>query len=271
MRTDDDIHEGKIERWNIPGLESREDGVCFLGDHVFCVQRGFAPPKVVENAVRLIVTCFNSNITRLSDELAEGGLSWDFIVAVYRGEDVSDVVAACIMVYGRCETRQYFYVFDVSTHPSMVRRGLGKVVMNAVFSLGCVIVQNRMCDYWQGILGLNDPLWLLLDVDMEKTRLIAPEHLIHMYSGLGYVSSASSSSIVIAPLEAWQKRWAWCIPYEPLTRCQMWLEVKPENKDKHSVAISEKVLAELCGNGVKLIASRFEWLMRKYPDIFMVA
>jgi hypothetical protein len=50
----------------------------------------------------------------------------------------------------------------------------------------------------------------------------------------------------------------------------MWLEVKPENKDKHSVVISEKVLAELCGNGVMLIASRFEWLMKKHPDMFMV-
>jgi hypothetical protein len=92
MRTEDDIHEGKIVRWKIPGLESREDGLCFLGNHVFCVHRGFAPLKVVENLVRLIVTCFNNNVMRLSDEL--GGLSWDFIVAVYRGEDVCYFVAA---------------------------------------------------------------------------------------------------------------------------------------------------------------------------------
>jgi hypothetical protein len=77
----------------------------------------------------------------------------------------------CAILWLR-DKRQFFYVFDVCTHPIMVQRGLGKVVMDAVFRLGCVTVKNRMCDYWQQILRLNDPVWLLLEVNMEKNHMI---------------------------------------------------------------------------------------------------
>ena len=128
MRTENDIREGYTMRWDtISGCVKHEGGY-LLDKQLFCVQRGFASPKFLENTARLIAACFDQNVTRLSDELDAGGLAWDFLVAVFRGDDVNNVVSACFMVYGRSDRRQYFYVVDVCTDCGMARRGLAKAV-----------------------------------------------------------------------------------------------------------------------------------------------
>ncbi len=67
----------------MPGLRARDSGFV-LDSQVFCVQNGFASPRFLESIVSLVSACFKGETAQLSDdELAPGGLRWDFIVAVH--------------------------------------------------------------------------------------------------------------------------------------------------------------------------------------------
>ena len=266
MRTVEDIWAGRVTQWQIPGLCAHEGGY-ILGQQVFCVQSGFASPKFLERVVRLITGCFDTNPARLSDEMDPGGLAWDYIIAVYRGDDVNDVVAACILVYGRSDERQYFYIFNVCTHPSMARRSLAKVIIDAAYSLCCIALRDRMSDYWKGVLGQSGALWLLLEVSLSHTYTVPPEKLVELYEGLGY--RVDKHSISITPEEPWRKLWYWYIPFEPETRRQMWLEVDIDKENQHSRTVSDKVLAELCGPPAVIMASRFEWVLDRFGVDFI--
>lgn len=259
-------------KWDLPPEFRAHEGGFILGEQVFCVQNGFASQRFLENTVRLVTTCFGTNAARLLDELDQGGIAWDFIVAVYRGEDVNDVVSACILVYGQQSEvemrspfngikRQYFYVFNVSTHPGMARRGLAKVVLDAVYRLGCLALQS---DYWgKGVMaGFSGELWLLIEVDLEHKLVLQPEKLVKLYSEVGYVP-CPSFSVPVTPIEPWRKRWMWTITVDPAVKRQMWMRVVPGNGEQHSRVVTGKVLDELRSGSVSMavIASRFEWLL----------
>jgi hypothetical protein len=246
MRTVSDIREGYTMRWDtISGCTAR-DGGYLLDKQLFFVQRGFASPKFLENTARLITACFDQNVTRLSDELDAGGLAWDFIVAVFRGEDVNNVVSVCFMTYGRTDERQYFYVVDVCTDCGMTRRGLAKYLMNhGVYRLCCLILKDHESVYWKRILDFSPKLWLLLDVDVESSFRSIYHKLIKLYSGLGY--RKEMPNIQIAPLEPWRRRWSWVVPSDPAVRTQMWLEVV--QGQGQSTPLSDSVLSELRGCG----------------------
>ena len=271
-RTVDDIKKGMVMRWDMShGFSAHPEGGFILGDQVICVQNGFASQRFLENTVRLVTTCFNTNPARLSDELDRGGIAWDFIVAVHRGSDVNDVVAACILVYGQSERegelkfedrkrRQYLYVFNVSTHPCMARRGLAKVIMDAVYRLGCFALRDKESDYWRGLMPVfSGELWLLTEVDFRSKLVVPSDKLIKLYSGLGY--TPYSYSVPITLVEPWRKRWAWCITVDPAIKRQMWMRVVQERSSEHSRwLIAGSLLEELRLSAV-VIASRFERLL----------
>ena len=273
-RTVDDIKEGMVMRWDMShGFSAHPEGGFILGDQVICVQNGFASQRFLENTVRLVTTCFNTNPARLSDELDRGGIAWDFIVAVHRGSNVNDVVAACILVYGQSERegelkfedrkrRQYFYVFNVSTHPCMARRGLAKVVMDAAYRLGCFALRDKESDYWKGLMMpvFSGELWLLTEVDFRSKLVVPSDKLIKLYSGLGY--TPYPYSVPITPVEPWRKRWAWCITVDPAIKRQMWMKVVlEEGNGEHLIAGSllEELRLTHGGGGAMavVIASRF--------------
>lgn len=244
----------------MPGLRAR-DGGFVLDSQVFCVQNGFASPRFLESIVSLVSACFQSETAQLSDELAPGGLRWDFIVAVHRGTDVNDVVAACILVYGRSDGRQYFYVFDVCTQPSMARRGLAKVVMSAVYRLCELVQQERNGCYWRGVLCFSDKLWLLLEVDLETSLVVSPNKLVQLYTSVGYAQG--SHVFPVTPLESKCKRWYWCVTVDPETRLQLWREVG--SSDPCAFHLRQEVLEELRGPfSVVNIALRFERLLDRH-------
>ena len=279
-RTVDDIREGRVMRWDMSrGFSAHPtEGGFILGDKVICVQNGFASERFIENTVRLVTTCFNTNPARLADELGSGGIAWDFIVAVHRGSDVNDVVAACILVYGQSERegelkfedrkrRQYFYVFNVCTHPCMARRGLAKVVMDAVYRVGCFALKDKESDYWKGLMQMfSGELWLLTEVDFRSNKeLVVPsDKLIKLYSGLGYMP-CSSYSVPITPVEPWRKRWAWDITVDPAIKRQMWMKVALENESSEhsrwlivgSVLEELRFLNQRRRTSALVIASRF--------------
>lgn len=269
FRAVSDIQEGEVVRWNMPGLRAYGDGYA-LGDQLFCVQNGFAGQRLLSNSVRLMATCFGSDPARLSDELACGGLAWDFLVALHRGHDPDDVVAACLLVYGRTNTpsfrRQYFYVFNVCTHPTMGRRGLAKVIMDAVYRLGCLVLRERQGLFWGRVLDFSERLWLLAEVDLQQSKgPVSPEKLVQLYTaGSGYSPlDPSNTSVPITPLESCVKRWRWFIQVDSAVKRQLWLEVRLENEGTHTRVVSQRVLDELRGisSAVAMVASRFELLL----------
>lgn len=244
MRTENDIREGYTMRWDTVSGCVKHEGGYLLDKQLFCVQRGFASPKFLENTARLITACFDQNVTRLSDELDAGGLAWDFLVAVFRGDDVNNVVSACFMVYGRSDRRQYFYVVDVCTDCGMARRGLAKYLMNhGVYRLCCLILADRESVFWKKILDFSPELWLLLDVDRESSFRSLYDKLIMLYYSLGFRNNIPN--LQIAPIEAWHRRWSWAIPSDSAVRTQMWLEVV--RGQARSSPLSDAVLSELRG------------------------
>ena len=223
-------------------------GGYLLGDQIFCVQNGFASPEFIEKSSCLIAACFKADPAKQIEELEPGGLSWDFMVAVFKGGNVCDVVAVCGLVYGRTGEKQYLYVFDVCTDPDLAHRGIGKVLMGAVDRLRAAAVDDRGCGYWGGVL-CSGGLLLLLDVDLHEEGRVSPDLLKVFYSKCGYVESLSS--IAINPVER-GGHWRWCITNDPDTKRQMWCD------ETTSVCASfhGTVLAELSG----CICAKFQLL-----------
>jgi hypothetical protein len=202
-------------KWEIRGLEPR-DGGFILSPHVFCVQNGFASAGFLKQSAKLIARCFNcdDDVDTQLNELAPGGLSWDFMLAVFRGSDVSDVVAVCGLVFGVSPKRHFAYVFDVCTDPSMLRMGIGKELMRSVNHLCCLALKDRVV--------CSDELWLLLDVDL-KTTSDKLAGLKKFYSGCEFIED--TSSIAIRPFENGSHRYFWRITCDPCLKCQMWRKV----------------------------------------------
>lgn len=266
-RTEEDVRVGRLVKWEIPGFQAREGGF-LLGDHIFCVQEGFASHRFITAITRLFSKCFHEkSSTKQESDFEYGGLSWDFTIAVFRGDDVTDVVAACTLVYGQSSDlgrRQYFYLFNVCTDPCVSRCGLAGVLLGAVYRLCCTVVQCRECDFWREILCFSDKLWLLLAVDVTCQLVVPPEGLIAFYSKCGFIASRDYS-IQIDPWECKYWRSLWAIMRDPKRRCQMWQEVLLENQGRHSVALSAKALAVLqTPSRAAVVASRFEQVLDRY-------
>jgi ribosomal protein S18 acetylase RimI-like enzyme len=227
-----------MEKWEIPGMTPHHGGY-LLGDQIFCVQNGFASPEFIEKSSCLIAVCFEGDPKKQNEELNPGGLSWDFMVAVFKGSNVCDVVAVCGLVYGKTGDEQYLYVFDVCTDPELAHRGIGRVLMGAVNRLRVAAVNDRVCAYWGGKLHAGG-LLLLLDVDLHDKGRVSPDRLKAFYSKCGYVESCTS--IDINPVER-GGHWRWCITNNPDAKRQMWCD------ETTSVCASfhDAVLAELTG------------------------
>ena len=263
-RTVDDVRAGRLMmKWEIPGLEAREGGF-LLGDQIFCVQEGFASTGFIAAAARLFCTCFHDKSSAEAERDFEvGGLSWDFIIAIFRGGDVNDVVAACALVYGQsCGGRQFFYVFNVCTDPCVRKCGLAGVLMGAVDQLCCAVERSRACDYWKNFLCFSDKLWLVLAVDLTETLVVPPRELVAFYTKCGF-SASNESSIPIHPLECTCWRSVWAITSDDSRRCQMWREVLPQERQR--IVLSERARAVLCplASGSRVLA-RFEQLLDRY-------
>jgi hypothetical protein len=278
------VEDEGVRRWEMPCVLPARDGGgggFVLGDQVFCVQNGSASPRFLESIVSLVSKRFNSETAQLSDELAPGGLRWDFIVAVHRGTDVNDVVAACILVYGRSDGRQYFYVFDVCTHPSMARRGLAKVVMSAAYRLCGLVWRERGNGR---VLSYSDRLWLLLEVDLageqasSSSSAVSADDLIKFYTRVGYAQG--THVFPVTPLESKCRRWYWCVTVDPKTRCQLEREVFcAGEEDPYAFHLKPEVLEELLrgsssGSGrgtMNIIALRFEQLLDMHMMMMIIA
>ena len=265
MRTVQDVRAGRLMKWEIPGLEAREGGF-LLGDHIFCVQEGFATHGFITAAAKLFCRCFGEKTSQEAERDFElGGLSWDFIIAIYRGDDVNDVVSACSLVYGQSSElggRQFFYVFNVCTDQCVQKRGLASVLMSAVYQLCCAVERDRGCDYWRGILCFPGKLWLLLAVDLTETVVVPPEGLIAFYTKCGF-SASRGYSIQINPLECTCWRSVWAITRDGTKRCQMWQELLLGGQERHSIVLSSKALLVLC-SPPRAVLARFEQVLDRH-------
>jgi hypothetical protein len=266
-RTEKDVLMGRLMKWEIPGVRAHEGGF-LLGDQIFCVQEGFASQRFIAAAARLFCRCFREkSSTQTERDFEIGGLSWDFIIAIFRGDDVTDIVAACSLVYGQSNDlggRQFFYVFNVCTDPCVLRCGLASVLMGAVYRLCCMVERCRECDYWRRVLCFSDKLWLLLAVDLTCELVVPPEGLIGFYTKCGFKASRDYS-IQIDPWECKYWRSIWAIMRDPKKRCQMWQEVLLGNQDLHRVVFSSKALAVLHGQSrMAVVALRFEQVLDCY-------
>lgn len=204
-----------MKKWEIPNCTPHKGGF-LLGKQIFCVQNGFACSDFIEASGRLIAKCFHEPPEQDIAELSPAGLSWDFIVAVFRGDNVCDVVSVCALVHGLAGDRQCVYVFDVCTDPRMVRRGIAKVLMSAVYNLCCAAVRV----YWSG------ELWLVLDVDL-KTKLVPPDTLIRFYTECKFIEDRVS--LAIKPAENMKRTYSWAVTADPAAKRQMWRAVGVED------------------------------------------
>ena len=242
------------EKWKINGLTPR-DGGFELGDQVFCVQSGCHTTQYIENSARLITNCFNvpESAERQVGMMDTGGLTWDFMVSVHRGGNVEDVIAVCMLVHGRFEPddddcKQLMYVSDVCTDKSMGRRGIAKVLMNAVYRLCFAMISDARFQCGR--------LWLVLDVDLTSTIVVEPTKLISFYEKCGF-SKVPDTYRRIKPVEHAQPRWFWRITFEPKERFPMWQLVEPQCQ-MSVISLSGNVLLELNPGILNRIAIRIE-------------
>jgi hypothetical protein len=273
MRTHEDVRAGRLTKWEIPGFRAHQGGY-ILGEQVFCVQEGFAQPAFLEVVEALFSKSFEQDLGENQSRYNPGGLTWDFIIAVYRGCDVNDVVAACVVVYGQSEEmkegRQYLYLFNVCTDPCMMKKGLARVMLNAVYRLSCAVWKDRLSDFWRGILGFSDSLWLLLTVDTSTQLVVPPLKLVQFYTSCGYVAS-SGDCIPIKPWESCCGRFVWAVGPHPELKCQMWQEVLLECE--HNVEFNPEVLLALQRRpGLRTgIAQCIERLLDRHMTFFIDA
>ncbi len=241
----DELMEKRIFR----GLEPRGDGF-ILSPQVFCVQNGYASDIFLTKSAALIAKCFKCAVGDENKMIKPHGLSWDFMVAVFRGSDVSDVVAVCGLVEGCVDGgRHYMYVFDVCTDTSMGNKGICTALMRAV---------RYLCSLAVGVNGwINGELWLVLDVDLHQTpKYVA--RLKKMYSKCGF-KEEDAANVKIQPFEGLGYALHWGIPYEQGCVCQMWQKVGAADLDL-GVCLNENVLAELCNS---ILGARFSVLLAR--------
>jgi hypothetical protein len=230
-RTLDDIRAGRLMKWEIPGMNAREGGF-ILGQQIFCVQEGFASSAFLCAVEKLFAESFEQDVAKKVSEFNPGGLTWDFIVAVYRGDDINDVVAACALVYGQSGGgEQYLYLFNVCTDRRMMRQGLARKMMGAVNHLCCAALRDRECNFWRQILSYSDKLWSLLTVDISKQLVVPPDKLIAFYASCGF-SVSGAESVSINPLECCSGRFIWAMENDPLLRCEMRQEILLNSGDR---------------------------------------
>lgn len=145
----------------------------------------------------------------------------------------------------------------------MARRGLAKVVLDAVYRLSCIVIRDRGGDFWKHLLEFCECFWLLLEVDLHANLRLPPAKLIDFYSKVGY-TACEQHSVPITFIEPWRKRWMWAIETNPDARRQMWLEVVvAAAESEHSRVVSGAVLAELRRpvSTLTVVGARFEGLL----------
>ena len=227
-RTLNDIHTGHLMKWEIPDLKAHKGGF-ILDEQIFCVQEGFASVEFLFAVEKLFAESFKQDLTKKVSEFNPGGLTWDFIIAVYRGDNINDVVSACALVYGQSGA-QYLYLFNVCTDCSMMRQGLATKMLGAVYKLCCAALRDRECDFWRHILSYSAEMWLLLTVDISTKLVVPPDELIAFYTKCGF-SESGAESVQVSPTECNSGRFVWAMENDPSLRCQMRREILLETDD----------------------------------------
>ena len=238
-----------LRKWIPPQwVPQRDDGGFWLAQNVICYQRGYHPPALFDEFVKLSARCFHHPDQECMANLIR--LAFDFFIAVV--DHKGTVIAGCVVEFRPpLDIRKdpYLYISTVCVDIEYGKRGLAHQIVHAVYTLGMIMLEQNggAPGTWNNAIKTQH-IRIGLSVRRSETEKDLHTRLINLYSQCGLTRQTTMSTVDYKSFTPYSI-YDWQLDRDLANLIPMWQNVSPGAlyDDNHI-----RILSPGCSTGVKM-------------------